>query len=42
VVSFIAMLELLKDKVIEFVQAAPFSPIHIKATAPQQFTIVPT
>ncbi|HSW93107.1 MAG TPA: ScpA family protein [Gammaproteobacteria bacterium] len=30
VVTFLAMLELLKDHVIEFVQAAPFSPIHLK------------
>lgn len=33
VVSFLAMLELLKDHVIEFVQTASFSPIHIKAAA---------
>lgn len=32
VVSFLAMLELLKDKVIEFVQAIPFGPIHIKGS----------
>ncbi len=31
VVTFLAMLELLKDKIIEFVQTAPFAPIHIKA-----------
>jgi segregation and condensation protein A len=31
VVSFLAMLELLKDHVIEFVQTAPYGPIHIKA-----------
>lgn len=31
VVTFLAMLELLKDKIIEFVQAAPFGPIHLKA-----------
>lgn len=30
VVTFLAMLELLKDKVIEFVQAVPFGPIHLK------------
>ncbi|HVY53327.1 MAG TPA: ScpA family protein, partial [Gammaproteobacteria bacterium] len=29
VVTFLAMLELLKDKVIELVQAVPFGPIHI-------------
>ena len=31
VVSFIAILELLKQSMIEIVQAEPFSPIHIKA-----------
>lgn len=30
VVSFLAMLELLKEGLIEFVQAAPFAPIYIK------------
>ena len=30
VVTFLAMLELLKDHLIEFVQAAPFAPIHLK------------
>ncbi len=30
VVSFLALLELLKDHLIEFVQAAPFAPIHLK------------
>lgn len=31
VVTFLAMLELLKDHVIEFVQTVPFGPIHLKA-----------
>ncbi len=31
VVTFLAMLELLKDHIIEFVQTGPFEPIHIKA-----------
>lgn len=31
VVTFLAMLELLKDNVIEFVQSVPFGPIHLKA-----------
>lgn len=31
VVTFLAMLELLKDNVIEFVQTIPFGPIHMKA-----------
>lgn len=31
VVTFLAMLELLKDNVIEFVQSTPFGPIHLKA-----------
>lgn len=35
VVTFLAMLELLKDHIIEFVQTAPFSPIHIKAAGQQ-------
>src|SRR5579872_2932308 len=33
VVTFLAMLELLKDHLIEFIQTAPFSPIHIKGTS---------
>lgn len=33
VVTFLAMLELLKHNVLEFVQAAPFGPIHLKAIA---------
>lgn len=30
VVTFLAMLELLKDHIIEFIQTAPFAPIHLK------------
>jgi segregation and condensation protein A len=33
VVTFLAMLELLKHNMLEFVQAAPFGPIHLKAVA---------
>lgn len=33
VVSFLAMLELLKEKLIEIVQAEPFAPIHVKAAS---------
>lgn len=33
VVTFLAMLELLKDHIIEFVQTTPFGPIHLKAKA---------
>ncbi len=33
VVTFLAMLELLKHNLIEIVQAAPFGPIHLKAVA---------
>ncbi len=33
VITFLAMLELLKDSLIEIVQAEPFGPIHIKAVA---------
>ena len=36
VVTFLAMLELLKDKVIEFVQATPFGQIHLKAAVLSQ------
>ncbi|HEX7047200.1 MAG TPA: ScpA family protein [Gammaproteobacteria bacterium] len=32
VVSFLALLELLKEKLIEIVQAEPFAPIHLKAS----------
>lgn len=32
VVTFLAMLELLKDHLIEFIQTVPFGPIHLKAT----------
>lgn len=31
VVTFLAMLELLKDHIIEFIQTSPFGPIHLKA-----------
>ena len=33
VVTFIALLELMKEALIELVQAEPYSPIHIKASA---------
>ncbi len=33
VVSFLAMLELLKEKLIEIVQTEPFAPIHLKASS---------
>lgn len=33
VVTFLAMLELLKQSLIEFVQAAPFAPIYLRAKA---------
>jgi segregation and condensation protein A len=31
VVTFIAILELIKQSMIEMVQAEPFAPIHVKA-----------
>jgi len=31
VVSFLAILELVKGSLIELVQSGPFSPIHVKA-----------
>lgn len=34
VVTFLALLELLKQSLIEFVQAAPFAPIYLKPKAP--------
>src|SRR5690606_34573417 len=33
VVTFLALLELLKERLIELVQAEPFAPIHVKAMA---------
>ena len=33
------MLELLKDHIIEFVQTAPFGPIHLKAASPQSESV---
>lgn len=38
VVTFLAMLELLKQDLVEFVQAAPFAPIYLKAKGP--FSVV--
>jgi segregation and condensation protein A len=35
VVTFLAMLELMKQSMLDFVQAAPFAPIYVKLkTAP--------
>lgn len=34
VVTFLAMLELLKQSLVEFVQAAPFAPIYLQAKSP--------
>lgn len=39
VVTFLAMLELLKDHIIEFVQTAPFGPIHLKAAAQSRISL---
>jgi segregation and condensation protein A len=36
VVTFIALLELLRESVIELVQAEPFSPIHVRAAGKSQ------
>jgi segregation and condensation protein A len=36
VVTFLAMLELLKQGMIEFVQATPFAPIYLKPKALQE------
>ncbi len=42
VVSFLAMLELLKDKIIEFVQVVPFGPIHLKAALQEKTSGAPS
>lgn len=39
-VTFIAILELLREGLIEIVQAEPFSPIHVRAGAPRHLTLV--
>lgn len=36
VVTFLAILELIKESLLELVQAEPFSPIHVKAAASSQ------
>jgi segregation and condensation protein A len=36
VVTLLAVLELIKESVIELVQAEPFGPIHVKAAAPRE------
>jgi len=33
VVSFLAMLELIKESLVEIVQSEPYGPIHVKARA---------
>jgi segregation and condensation protein A len=38
VVTFLAILELIKESLLELVQAEPFSPIHVKAVASSQQT----
>ena len=37
VVTFLAMLELLKDHLIEFVQTGPFAPIHLKTKSSETY-----
>jgi segregation and condensation protein A len=39
-VTFIAILELLREGLIEIVQAEPFAPIHVRAGAPRRVTLV--
>jgi segregation and condensation protein A len=39
-VTFSAVLELLREGLIEIVQAAPFAPIHVRAGAPRHVTLV--
>jgi segregation and condensation protein A len=33
-VSFVAILELLREGLIEIIQAEPFGPLHVRGTAP--------
>jgi segregation and condensation protein A len=39
-VTFVAILELLREGLIEIVQAEPFAPIHVRAGAPRHITLV--
>ncbi len=39
VVTFMAVLELVKEQLVELVQAEPFAPIHVKARGPDESTI---
>jgi len=39
-VTFSAILELLREGLIEIVQAEPFAPIHVRAGAPRHVTLV--
>jgi segregation and condensation protein A len=39
-VTFIAILELLREGLIEIVQSEPFAPIHVRAGAPRHVTLV--
>ena len=39
-VTFVAILELLREGLVEIVQAEPFAPIHLRAGAPRHVTLV--
>ncbi|HVN41180.1 MAG TPA: ScpA family protein [Steroidobacteraceae bacterium] len=39
-VTFVAMLELLREGLIEIVQAEPYAPIHVRAGAPRHVTLI--
>jgi segregation and condensation protein A len=39
-VTFSAILELLREGLIEIVQAEPYAPIHVRAGAPRHITLV--
>ena len=39
-VTFVAILELLREGLIEIVQAEPYAPIHVRAGAPRRVTLV--
>jgi segregation and condensation protein A len=40
VVTFLAMMELIKDSMVEIVQSDPFGPIHIKSRGYQEEAVV--
>ena len=39
-VTFIAILELLREGLVEIVQSEPFAPIHVRAGAPRHANVI--